>query len=154
MKRNRRKTKRRRKRRGRGSRRRSSSSSRNRCGHGWSDLNYILSTYVANISYQRLWYESYSFIIPDIFQITDESLDFSDRIFWTSRKSQHQWFTLKRLHLASVWKWSIGSFCTDRLRDSVTWNALIWAWLLLLIETNSIWVGSLGYVCFLFISWT
>ncbi len=32
--------------------------------------------YIANISYQRLWYESYSFMIPNIFQIVDESLFF------------------------------------------------------------------------------
>ncbi len=36
---------------------------------------------IANVSYQRLWYESCSFIIPDIFQIVDESLFFSERIF-------------------------------------------------------------------------
>ncbi len=41
---------------------------------------YDAAGFIIPQSYLRLWYESYSFIIPDIFQKTDESLDFSDRI--------------------------------------------------------------------------
>ena len=40
-----------------------------------------ISDNISNISYHRLGYESYSFIIPDIFQIVDEDLDFYERIF-------------------------------------------------------------------------
>ena len=50
-----------------------------------------ISTYLVNISYQRLWYESYSFIVPDIFQIADESLFFS-------RKDLQGWREIARLN--------------------------------------------------------